>query len=107
MLVDSVIAWEREGIMESAPSKWIPLCRLCRGVGIVLFALAFRSRFSFTMVVLAAKADLEEQRSPLKTANAQSIINMLIRRCISFIVIGKVVVAVEAVEVVIIALVLY
>eukprot|EP00956_Cyclotella_meneghiniana_P018348 scaffold30523_cov37-Cyclotella_meneghiniana.AAC.5 len=50
------------------------------------------------MVVLAADVDLEEQALPRKTANAQSIINMLIRKCISLMAIGKVVVAVEAVE---------
>ena len=73
----------------------------------MLFALAFRSRFFFTMVVLAAKADLEGQRTPLKTASAQSIINMLIISCISFSAIGKVAVAVEAVEVVFIGVIIY
>ena len=90
--------------MDGAGSNWIPSCR---GFGIVLVALAFRSRMCLTMVVLAAKADLEGQRTPLKTASAQSIINMLIRKCISLMAIGKVVVAVEAVEVRFIGVILY
>ena len=90
--------------MDGAGSNWIPSCR---GFGIVLVALAFRSRMCLTMVVLAANVDLEEQALPWKTANAQSIINMLIRRCISLMAIGKVVVAVEAVEVRFIGVILY
>ena len=90
--------------MDGAGSNWI---LSCRGFGIVVVALAFRSRMCFTMVVLAAIVDLEEQALPWQTANAQSIINMLIRKCISLMAIGKMVVAVEAVEVDFIGVILY